>query len=82
MSKIWRGCIVFIAILSGCAAPAPTWDNLNDEGTFLMYRRQSLIGEESFSIVSDRDSLVVRSLQGENERGRISGVEAVLRLVG
>ena len=45
-----------------------------------MYRRQSLIGEESFSITSDRDSIVIRSLQGENERGRIRGVEAELRL--
>ena len=45
-----------------------------------MYRRQSLIGEETFSIRSEGDSIVVRSLQGENERGRIRGVETELRL--
>jgi imidazolonepropionase-like amidohydrolase len=53
---------------------------MDTEGSFLMYRRQSLIGEESFRITSDRDSIVVTSLQGENERGRITGVQAELRL--
>ncbi len=49
-------------------------------GTFLIYRRQSLIGEESFSISKDGNETIVWSLQGENERGRITGVQAILRL--
>ena len=73
-------CLNLVLGGGGCAPRAPAWEHLSDEGSFLMYRRQSLIGEESFSITSDRDSIVVRSLQGENERGRISGVEAELRL--
>ena len=51
-----------------------------EEGTFLIYRRQSLIGEESFSISKQGNETVVWSLQGENERGRISGIQAILRL--
>ncbi|GAB5522361.1 MAG: hypothetical protein Roseis2KO_02330 [Roseivirga sp.] len=39
-----------------------------------------MIGEESFSISSNKDSIIVRSLQGENERGRITGVQAELHL--
>ena len=64
----------------GCAPSTPSWEDVSEEGAFLMYRRQSLIGEETFSVTSDRDSIVVRSLQGENERGRITGVQAELRL--
>ncbi|NNG11018.1 MAG: amidohydrolase family protein, partial [Arenibacter sp.] len=56
------------------------WQNIEDEGAFLVYRRQSLIGEETYSITSNNDSIVVKSLQGENERGRITGVEAELHL--
>jgi imidazolonepropionase-like amidohydrolase len=70
----------FAVALFGCASDAPQWKDVDEEGAFLMYRRQSLIGEESFSIRSDQDSIVIRSLQGENERGRITGVEAELRL--
>ncbi len=66
--------------LSACTPAASPWENVSEEGSFLLYRRQSLIGEETFTISSDRDAVVVRSLQGENERGRIRGVEAELRL--
>ena len=75
-----RLCLVLFLAFSGCAPEALVWDDVAEEGSFLMYRRQSLIGEETFSIRSEGDSIVVRSLQGENERGRIRGVETELRL--
>jgi len=56
------------------------WEDINEEGTFLVFRRQSLIGEENYSITSKNNSIVIKSLQGENERGRITGVEAKLLL--
>lgn len=56
------------------------WESIEEEGSFLVYRRQSLIGEESYSITSTEDSIVVKSLQGENERGRITGVFAEMHL--
>lgn len=56
------------------------WQNLQEEGAFLVYRRQSLIGEEKYSISSNKDSIIVKSVQGENERGRITGDEAELHL--
>ncbi len=75
-----RSCLVLFVALSGCVSDARVWDGVDEEGTFLMYRRQSLIGEETFSIRSEGDAIVVRSLQGENERGRITGVQTELRL--
>ena len=50
------------------------------KGTFLVYRRQSLIGEESYNITHQQDQLTIESLQGENERGRITGVQSKLIL--
>lgn len=78
--KLSRYALVLAPLLFGCSPEAPSWEDLDEEGSFLMYRRQSLIGEESFTLTSDRDSIVVRSLQGENERGRITGVDSELRL--
>ena len=75
-----RVCLTLLLALSGCAPGGRDWSDVDEEGAFLMYRRQSLIGEETFSIRSDGDAIVVRSLQGENERGRITGVETELRL--
>lgn len=72
---------LFALLVAGCTPEATRWSDL-EEGSFLMYRRQSLIGEETYTIAALRDSLVVRSLQGENERGRITGVESELRLDG
>ena len=69
-----------LLLVTGCSTAPSKWENINDEGTFLVYRRQSLIGEESYSITSTKDSILVKSLQGENERGRITGVEAELHL--
>lgn len=54
--------------------------NIDQKGAYLVYRRQSLIGEETFNIVTQKDKLVIESLQGENERGRISGVKSVLEV--
>lgn len=72
--------VTVLTILAGCSPRASTWEDMREDGSFLMYRRQSLIGEETFNITSDRDSIVVSALQGENERGRITGVQAELRL--
>ncbi len=72
--------LILILLIYGCSSPDPSWEDINEEGAFLVYRRQSQIGEESFSIRSNKDSIIVRSLQGENERGRITGVQAELHL--
>ncbi|WP_159022076.1 amidohydrolase family protein [Formosa sp. L2A11] len=69
-----------LLLVTGCSTAPSKWENIKDEGTFLVYRRQSLIGEESYSISSTKDSIIVKSLQGENERGRVTGVEAELHL--
>jgi imidazolonepropionase-like amidohydrolase len=79
-NTVVRTSLIFAAVLIGCSSDATRWDDGGEDGSFLMYRRQSLIGEETFSIVREGDSIVVRSLQGENERGRIRGVETELRL--
>lgn len=71
---------VLLMLVTSCASESSRWDDINEEGAFLVYRRQSLIGEESYSISSNKDSIIIKSLQGENERGRISGVEAELHL--
>ena len=75
-----RAGLVLAVTLSSCIPGVSEWSDVHEDGSFLMYRRQSLIGEETFSIRSDGDSIVVRSLQGENERGRVTGVETELRL--
>ena len=76
----WCCYLLLIIITSGCHTTSEKWEDFNDEGTFLIYRRQSLIGEEQYKIASDKHSIVVSSLQGENERGRISGIQAELQL--
>ena len=72
-------CLIAIAILGSTSTKAQ-WQNVNEEGAFSVYRRQSLIGEEKYTIISNRDSIVIKSKQTENERGRITGDEAELRL--
>ena len=77
----WQFTILILLILvTGCTSPSSTWEDINEEGSFLVYRRQSLIGEENYSITANKESIVVKSLQGENERGRITGVQTELRL--
>lgn len=76
----WMSKVAFLILLSGCFSPSPTWEEVDEEGAFLVFRRQSLIGEEAYSIKSNKTSIVVTSLQGENERGRITGVQAELHL--
>ncbi len=66
--------------LLGCSTTSETSNDVDEEGSFLIYRRQSMIGEETYKITSNQSSIVVKSLQGENERGRITGVEAELKL--
>lgn len=73
--------LTWFMLAVGCTPPEEsTWEDVNEEGTFLVYRRQSLIGEESYSITSTKEGVVVKSLQGENERGRITGVQAEMQL--
>ncbi|MCG1036073.1 amidohydrolase family protein [Polaribacter sargassicola] len=67
-------------LVTSCSTAPSEWANKNEEGTFLVYRRQSLIGKETYAISTTKDSVIVTSLQGENERGRITGVEAKLIL--
>lgn len=69
-----------LVLSTGCTPEPNVWEDINEEGAFLVFRRQSLIGEESYSIASNKDSIIVKSLQGENERGRITGVQAELHL--
>jgi len=76
----WIAKVAFLILLSGCFSPSPIWEEVEEEGAFLVYRRQSLIGEEAYSIKSDKASIVIKSLQGENERGRITGVQSELHL--
>lgn len=76
----WFSWMLLLLILSGCSDTVNSWADVDDEGTFLIYRRQSQIGEENYTIKSDGVSIRVKSLQGENERGRITGVDAELRL--
>lgn len=47
--------------------------NIILQDTFQVYRRQSLIGEESYIIEKSADGWKLSVMQGENERGRISG---------
>lgn len=72
--------LFLLLLITGCSSVPSKWENINEEGAFLVYRRQSLIGEERYSITSNEDSIIVKSLQGENERGRITGVQAELHL--
>lgn len=72
---------VSLLLITACSAESSEWENRNEEGTFLIFRRQSQIGEEAFSITSNKDFIIVKSLQGENERGRISRVVAELHLI-
>ena len=72
--------LLMLILLDGCSPTPNRWEDVSEEGTFLVYRRQSLIGEENYSIRSTKESIVVKSLQGENERGRITGVQAELML--
>jgi imidazolonepropionase-like amidohydrolase len=72
--------LMVLMLSFGCSPEPKAWEDINEEGAFLVFRRQSLIGEETYSITSNKDSIVVKSLQGENERGRITGVQSELHL--
>ncbi len=72
--------LVLLVLVCGCSTTPSKWQDVNEEGKFLVYRRQSLIGEESYKITSNKDGIIVKSLQGENERGRITGVDSELHL--
>lgn len=72
--------IVLLITLSGCTSMSDRLNIVDDEGTFLVFRRQSQIGEESYKVTVGDESIMVKSLQGENERGRISGVDAELHV--
>ena len=76
----WFAWLLLLFIFSGCSDTSDRWATIEEEGTFLIYRRQSQIGEESYTLKRDTKSILVKSLQGENERGRITGIDAELRL--
>ena len=76
----WFSWILLLVVLPGCTDAPDRWAEVDEEGSFFVYRRQSQIGEESYTITTDGTSILVKSLQGENERGRITGVDAELRL--
>src|SRR5690606_8382466 len=80
MKKIKLFVVIIYAVISGSScAPGPTGIiEANGEGTFLVYRRQSVIGEENFGMTLIGDTLKLKSLQGENERGRVTGILAEL----
>jgi hypothetical protein len=85
ISKIYskRGYTVsffLLLLLTGCSTITPKWEPTDEEGSFLIYRRQSQIGEETYTITSSDSKIIINSLQGENERGRVTGVEAILHL--
>ncbi|MFT4567169.1 MAG: imidazolonepropionase-like amidohydrolase [Saprospiraceae bacterium] len=82
MQKNKLNCIFLIVaiVFSSCSMNSSRWEEIDEEGSFLVHRRQSLIGEETFNISSNEHSIIVKSLQGENERGRITGVVSELRL--
>ena len=71
---------VLLTLATAYSQESSQGDIKNEEGAFLVFRRQSQIGEESYKINSTKDSIIVTSLQGENERGRITGVLSELRL--
>lgn len=77
-------CLLIMAIplliVTSCTSESPTWLENNREASFLVFRRQSQIGEETFKIYYSNDTITVKSSQGENERGRITGVVAELRM--
>lgn len=72
--------LLALIMLFGFDSTKSKWQDIHEEGVFLVYRRQSLIGEEKYSITSNKDSIVVTSVQGENERGKITGNLAELHL--
>ncbi len=76
----WMIWSLVVVILSGCSNEPNPWLDVDEEGTFLVYRRQSQIGKEQYTITTDGSTILVKSLQGENERGRITGVDAELVL--
>lgn len=78
-TSICAGVFLSISLVS-CSSESSKWDNFTDEGTFIVHRRQSPIGEETYEAYTENDTIYVKSLQGENERGRISGVLSELRL--
>ncbi len=73
-------CVFSLALLPSCDSNSRDWASFEEEGTFIVHRRQSPIGEESYSISTENGLIVVKSLQGENERGRITGVQSELHL--
>ncbi|MEP5617529.1 MAG: hypothetical protein ABJP76_15590, partial [Flavobacteriaceae bacterium] len=72
--------MVVLLLITSCASEPSRWENIQEDGAFLVFRRQSQIGEETYTITAAKDSITVTSIQGENERGRITGVLSILRL--
>jgi len=69
-----------LILLVGCEQNLSSWEQAEEEGSFLVFRRQSQIGEETYTITTKDKSIIVNSLQGENERGRVTGTQAIMEL--
>lgn len=72
--------VTVISLLVSCGTePADrASQNIILADTFLVHRRQSLIGQEVYAIDKTSSGFIITSMQGENERGRISGTRAKL----
>lgn len=79
-SSKWLVNLLLLLAFSGCSTNSEVLEEINEEGEFLVYRRQSLIGKETYTVTADKTSITVKSFQGENERGRISGVQSEMQL--
>ena len=75
---LMRGALLVVTVLVGCSSDTTSWEDRSEDGAFLMYRRQSLIGEESFTVTSDRDSIVVTAERIEGYKAIVHDYKIVL----
>jgi imidazolonepropionase-like amidohydrolase len=81
IQNLFNTIIAFVLLaLAACSSNSSLEFPSEQEGTFLVFRRQSQIGKVSYTISKEKESIIVSSLQGENERGRITGVQAIMNL--
>lgn len=71
---------LLVLLTMGCSVPEheSAFKSVIKADTFMVHRRQSLIGQEAYEIQQTDRGFSMTSTQGENERGRISGTRAKL----